>query len=408
MEIDSLRNNVTCKPRFVKVYIPDVHSEKMMIPTKFSQKFGAELSDVVTLSVGGHIWKVELLKTEENIYFHVGWPEFLDHYKLQYGYIVVFSYRGLSNFHVHIFDLTTCEVNNVYDDRPIGEINDRNNHDNQTSVTDLEKDDFKPGDAVLIPSTSKQRDYSRKRPRQVTENVNDLSNLKRIGCADRNLDVSMINNGSLAKMPDAGKVYELPVIVGKSFLRECERLSENGKKQVSKARLFKSENPSFLVFASQINNAAGKMYVPAEFVKKYLPSDMKSIIVQDLSGTREWSFQIEKRTSGCLFLTKGWSRFSRENGLKREDFCIFERLKIMSDVFLLRVSIFRTVVSKTSTNSEKDHIEIVGGENFSKKCEKLSKRGKRAVSAAKLLKPENPSFMVILGKNLSFNSAMVS
>ncbi|KAL2468393.1 B3 domain-containing transcription factor VRN1-like [Forsythia ovata] len=58
----------------------------------------------------GGVWCVELEKMEKTVWFHDGWEKFVEDHFIGYGYLLVFTYGGNSNFNVIIFDLTTNEV----------------------------------------------------------------------------------------------------------------------------------------------------------------------------------------------------------------------------------------------------------------------------------------------------------
>jgi hypothetical protein len=81
------------------------------IPRKFVEKFGEGLSDIANVAVpNGNEWQVGITKEHNNIWFDEGWQEFVEHHSIGSGYLVVFRYRGDSNFSVLIFDMTACEI----------------------------------------------------------------------------------------------------------------------------------------------------------------------------------------------------------------------------------------------------------------------------------------------------------
>jgi len=75
-----------------------------MIPNNFLRKHGVQLSTVATLTVpGGTIWHLGMKKVGNCICFVDGWQDFIQHYSIGIGYLLVFTYQGNSNFIVHIF-----------------------------------------------------------------------------------------------------------------------------------------------------------------------------------------------------------------------------------------------------------------------------------------------------------------
>ncbi|KAJ8747649.1 hypothetical protein K2173_012825 [Erythroxylum novogranatense] len=104
---------------FFKIIFSDTLDErKMRIPAKFGKKFGNELSDVATLILpNGRTWQVELTRFHNQIWFDAGWHEFVEHNSIGCRFLLVFTYRGSSNFDVLIFDTTACEIQYPSDSR---------------------------------------------------------------------------------------------------------------------------------------------------------------------------------------------------------------------------------------------------------------------------------------------------
>lgn len=93
-----LESNLTC--------------ELQRLPDNFMRKYGGELLPIVTLSVpDGSVWRVGLKKADNKYWFLDGWKEFVKHYSISIGYLLVFKYEGKSSFSVHIFNLATSEIN---------------------------------------------------------------------------------------------------------------------------------------------------------------------------------------------------------------------------------------------------------------------------------------------------------
>ena len=90
----------------------NLYFEFQRIPDNFLRKYGTQLSTIATLTVpDGSVWRIGLKKADNRILFVDGWQDFVQHYSIGVGYFLVFMYEGNSSFIVHIFNLSTSEVN---------------------------------------------------------------------------------------------------------------------------------------------------------------------------------------------------------------------------------------------------------------------------------------------------------
>ncbi|XP_057445165.1 B3 domain-containing transcription factor VRN1-like [Lotus japonicus] len=101
------------RPCFHKLVLPStLQSRQLGIPDNFLRKYGGQLSTIATLTVpDGTVWRVGLKKADNRIWFADGWQEFVQRYTIGIGYFLVFMYEGNSSFIVHIFNMSTSEVN---------------------------------------------------------------------------------------------------------------------------------------------------------------------------------------------------------------------------------------------------------------------------------------------------------
>ncbi|GMN29831.1 hypothetical protein TIFTF001_002576 [Ficus carica] len=115
---------MTCRPRndlstfstlsshFFSVVLENtLRDKRLLIPVKFISKYGGTLSNPVSVKLPcGSEWKMGLRKFDGRVCLHKGWPEFVKHYSIALGHLLVFRYEGNSRFHVFIFDKTTVEI----------------------------------------------------------------------------------------------------------------------------------------------------------------------------------------------------------------------------------------------------------------------------------------------------------
>ncbi|KAK4285952.1 hypothetical protein QN277_002575 [Acacia crassicarpa] len=98
---------------FMKIVLPGaIHAENMRIPKDFVRRFENELcASEATIGVpDGRVWKMELKKSENEVYFCKGWEEFVKYYSLRSGFFLVFKYEGKSQFSAVIFDSSAAEI----------------------------------------------------------------------------------------------------------------------------------------------------------------------------------------------------------------------------------------------------------------------------------------------------------
>uniref|UniRef100_A0A7N0V480 TF-B3 domain-containing protein n=1 Tax=Kalanchoe fedtschenkoi TaxID=63787 RepID=A0A7N0V480_KALFE len=84
-------------------------NSELRVPKKFGMKFPMKLGETIKLrGPTGDIWRVKVVKTEEDVLLRKGWPRFVyDHLLNEYD-LLVFRYTGSSSFDVSIFDRNAC------------------------------------------------------------------------------------------------------------------------------------------------------------------------------------------------------------------------------------------------------------------------------------------------------------
>ncbi|KAK1291182.1 hypothetical protein QJS10_CPB17g02550 [Acorus calamus] len=177
----------------------------------------------------------------------------------------------------------------------------------------------------------------------------------------RSLRLKSIQDGKLLEQDDAKQVSsagnihsyveEEPVIVSVPVAKKLsyskvlvsQRRSVTSKEKdraLQKAKNFTSKKPFFtVVMRPSYVYKAFFMYIPFNFVKKYISSETQDIILSD-SNRRKWSVKCRVR-GAAAGLGKGWSVFVEENKLEEGDVCVFELVK--KKKVELKVSIFRVI-----------------------------------------------------------------
>lgn len=72
-------------------------------------KIGDQLSNVTLRGPLGHMWPVDLVNDGNKIWFHHGWPEFVNFYSIEEKHYLFFKYTRNSSFEVTIFNPDACQ-----------------------------------------------------------------------------------------------------------------------------------------------------------------------------------------------------------------------------------------------------------------------------------------------------------
>ncbi|XP_061973624.1 B3 domain-containing transcription factor VRN1-like [Populus nigra] len=348
---------------FFKIVFPStLKDKKLRIPRKFVEKFGEGLSDIAKVAVpSGNEWQVGITKEHNNIWFDEGWQKFVEHHSIGSGYLVVFRYRGDSNFSVLIFDMTACEIQ-YRRMRPTG----------GEGMNDAEKCSFYDEDEMKDEGSVESLDthYCRAlKSRVFNLNAREGGSSKGHGPSSETtvrkeyLEMTDIDDTSESRRGKSLKKHRMTAPHGETkakksksksrlgeneLLPECEAIefvprgfakaSEKSKRAIHAARMFKPKSPSFMVMLRRYNFYNHFLYVPLEFAQRHL-SDAPRCIKLQVSDGREWPIQINRNQCRYLSISKGWNEFSQENNLMEGDVCVFELIN--KEKFVLKVAIFR-------------------------------------------------------------------
>ncbi|KAK1560198.1 hypothetical protein Q3G72_023516 [Acer saccharum] len=301
--------------------------KKLGIPEVFVKKFGNELSTVAKLTVpNGSVWNVELTKDGRNIWFHGGWPEFVEYHSISNGYFLLFRYLKNSTFHVLIFDMSACEI--LYPhccvERKDNNLDEIEDEDSVEIIGSLTPKPPASDSTASFESPIFRCSYETRSKRRKMEEVVDLNELDFTG------------DESEHKLLDALEKMRINVKTNFQCLKAEEKV-----RAIAAAKLFRPKNPSFMVIMRPRDLCKGTMYVPFKFAKKYLISrDAELIKLHDRDG-REWSVKFRNREGGCEGgdFIHGWTKFTKDKNLKKGDICMFELIR---KNVVLKVSVFRS------------------------------------------------------------------
>ncbi|XP_038723265.1 B3 domain-containing protein LOC_Os12g40080-like [Tripterygium wilfordii] len=266
-------------------------SSPSAIPRKFMKLYGSELPDSVCLRVpSGAVWQVGLSKHGENVWLQNGWREFSEYYSLDYGHLLVFELEGCNQFSVFMFDKSATETKYPYNNPVCSEEPKHNGEYNEPNMREKTEDD----DSIEMLGRSP------------------------LPCSYSQMKM---------KHDSTSQIEQKCSLTSKIYVEACKRASD-----------FQSVYPYFkVVLGPTYLHRGNGLAIPAAFAKKYLTEKRMDITLYVPEG-RTWSAKCHRRDKR-FYLIHGWHKFACDNGLKVDDVCFFELIKISE--IKLKVAIFQ-------------------------------------------------------------------
>ncbi|KAF5745655.1 B3 domain-containing transcription factor VRN1 isoform X1 [Tripterygium wilfordii] len=374
------------RPCFQKLILSStIQDRRLRIPNKFVRKIRDELSALATLTApDGRIWRIGLRKAENNIWFHEGWPEFVERYSVGVGYFLIFRYEGTSAFIVHMYNLSAYEVkyqSNALSSRfpNLGK-----------SIFEEMEDDDDVENFSSSPSYPMTQNYGApslqnlfNEPRvyscmnwagegnvQSSEgriNISQETNrtTRDIGVQfnaimlRNSLDVVKLNspdeemqttkktvkkrrkiNPNVMESPPhhEGEIDLRFRFYESASARKRTATAEERERAVNAAKAFEPANPFCRVVLRPSYLYRGCiMYLPSCFAEKHL-NGVSGFIKLQFSDGKQWPVRCLYR-GGRAKLSQGWYEFTIDNNLGEGDVCVFELMR--SRDFVLKVTAFR-------------------------------------------------------------------
>ncbi|CAK8570554.1 unnamed protein product [Lathyrus sativus] len=142
-----MSNTMNEYPNFFKVFLPEKHSDRMLIPVAFVKLMISKqnvLRDYIFRDQRGRDWKVKARPIDGKLYFDDGWKRFKDENSLEQNDFIVFTHIENNVFKIKILELSSrCEKIKLMD----GEENNDDmrevgvGHDDDDNVVDDDDDD---------------------------------------------------------------------------------------------------------------------------------------------------------------------------------------------------------------------------------------------------------------------------
>ncbi|KAK7291143.1 hypothetical protein RIF29_06056 [Crotalaria pallida] len=302
------------RPHFYEVYSSTTTSDKLRIPAGFTRYMESWTYDLVSLvGPNGHTWPVRLSKQGNDLFFHHGWPTFVEDHQLVCGDLLVFRYDGHLHFTVQVFDKSRCEKDAAFH--------------SQCSQNSCELDNIKGhrtdrNESSFLGVVGKEiTRYEVVKPISMFREKEEISK----ECSANVVPVPFhVENSNVdeesAIMYRSGKEDDHYIFNAVS----PSTLSAHDEKKV--ARSFTSSFPYFVRIMKSFNvSGSYTLNIPYQFSMAHLPSCKIKIILHNLKG-EHWTVNSvpTTRVNTSHTLCGGWMAFVRGNNIKVGDICIFE------------------------------------------------------------------------------------
>ncbi|XP_073153433.1 B3 domain-containing transcription factor VRN1-like [Henckelia pumila] len=313
---------------FKIVTSPGVH--RLRLPPEFTRRHGHNLPDLISLEVpNGLVWKVELIHDSNGeAWLQRGWHEFQEYYSLRFGHFLLFTYAGISQFEVNIFDTTATEIHYSHYDA---------GRKNQVAVTESSESD---DDSVVF---LKEKIFSGKKLVGIIREHDDD-------------DIFVVDSNPPPKQSDGLRSEELRRSSrGKqntsSFAKKESRFLDsspnhggdhidirvqqqprddnNRFKAYARASAFMSEKQtrnqfSIIVMPSScVTTHKWPLRITAGFAQEILQNGKNSSWIVLVCEGKTWEVRCIRGSQRFSF-SCGWRGFAEDNDLKAGDACVFE------------------------------------------------------------------------------------
>ncbi|KAK4714307.1 hypothetical protein R3W88_020214 [Solanum pinnatisectum] len=320
------------------------------LPVEFVRKYMPKTSELIELQdTDGNKWNVRCIRRKHRVLLSKGWLNFVTDNSLLVGDVCVFELiKDIQAdellLKVHMFrnrveenskNLLTGSLSEPtlstgkncilqFDESKHTESSDafeplssdRTNH-----KTDTENSSGQQQEKSVVHGSSGNR-CKRGRPRDAEANT-DTEN-------------------------SSGQQQEKSVVHGSSGNSRRRPRDAEANRATTAAKMFAPENPYFMITLGEYHVVRNYILnIPSEFVRDYMPKTSEPIKLQNSDGNKWTAHCLRRKT--CMFLSKGWAHFVRDNSLVLGDACVFELINgIQADELMLKVHIFRNKVEQNS------------------------------------------------------------
>ncbi|TKY57766.1 hypothetical protein E2542_SST14819 [Spatholobus suberectus] len=312
-------------PHFYEVYSSAFSSHRLKIPDGFVCHMEGRTYESVSLTgPSGNVWTVQLIKQDNDLFFHHGWSAFVVDHRLECGELLVFRYEGHLHFTVQVFDKYACEKEAAFLSECSQNSCDFDNIKGQKRDT-RENSSL---DIVVEGVPKKMRGSTNEKQELelgiVGKELSQYEVVRPISMFRENEETfkacSANEDEEAAILYRSGKEDDHYILSGVSL----SNVSAQDEKKV--AQSFSSSFPYFVRIMKSFNvSGSYTLNIPYQFSMAHLPNCKIKIILHNLKG-EHWTVNSvpTTRVHTSHTLCGGWMAFVRGNNIKVGDICIFE------------------------------------------------------------------------------------
>nr|XP_010323712.1 B3 domain-containing transcription factor VRN1-like isoform X2 [Solanum lycopersicum] len=324
------------------------------IPVEFVRKYMPKTSELIELQdTDGNKWKVRCIRRKLRVLLSKGWLNFVTDNSLLVGDVCVFEL--LKNFQAVALILKVHMFRNRVEENSknlhTGSLFEQTLSTGKNCVLQFDESKHTKSSDAFEPLSSDRTNH-----KTDTENSFGQQQEKSVvhGSSGnrRKRGRPMDAEANTDTENSSRQQEEKSVVHGSSGnRRKGRRLRDaKGNSATTAAKMFTPENPYFMITLGEYHVVRNYILnIPPDFSRDYMPKTSEPIKLQNSDGSKWTAHCLRRKT--CMFLSKGWVHFVRDNSLVLGDACVFELIKdIQADELILKVHIFRNKVEQNSTN----------------------------------------------------------
>lgn len=352
------------RPHFLEVFLPNLSSNRLKVPSKFVKHLGGRTSGSLSLvGPSGNIWHVNLFEYNGHLFFQDGWSTFVKDHSIECGDSLVFEYDGDSNFTVQIFDQSSCEKDEAFYANctqlasecceNLGKKRERDVEAPKLKIVAEKKmrGSWLPVN-LYVPAENKEHKLKTRTKncqdfRKTVTSGHDITTKNFAQSSDRTVVLAiaaprgpdgMANSVDFRVRKIASKVKK---VLKKTIKTHTQNIPSISKFIESKAAQYFTSTFPYFVRVMCYSNISGNstLKIPTHFSRLHFPNCRIKVTLMNLDG-KCWivnSIPSAKQHMTTHTLCGGWIAFVRGNSIKIEDVCIFE----LVGNFEMRVRVIR-------------------------------------------------------------------